>query len=68
MVSNDTWRGIGDVSIVAVAVLFKMVFSPVRGHLETGMMHDLHPLAGMPNYWLKTKSGYVERYNTFDKV
>lgn len=48
--SNDTWRGIGDVSIVGLAVLFEMIAAPVRGHSEMGMMHDLHPLAGMPDY------------------
>jgi len=48
--ANDTWRGIGDVSIVGLAVLFEMVLSPDRGHLEMGMMHHLHPLAGMPDY------------------
>jgi len=48
--ANDTWRGIGDVSVVGVAVLFEMILSPIRGHLETGMMHHLHPLAGMPDY------------------
>jgi hypothetical protein len=48
--ANDTWRGIGDVSIVGVAVLFEMILSPARGHLETGMMHHLHPLVGMPDY------------------
>jgi hypothetical protein len=48
--SNDTWRGIGDLSIVGLAVLFEMIASPVRGYSETGMMHDLHPLAGMPDY------------------
>ena len=48
--SNDTWRGIGDLSIVGLAVLFVMVAAPVRGYSEMGMMHDLHPLAGMPDY------------------
>ena len=48
--ANETWRGIGDVSIVGLAVLFKMILSPVRGHLVTVMMHHLHPLAGMPDY------------------
>lgn len=48
--SNDTWRGIGDVSIVGLAALFEMILAPVRGHLETDMMHHLHLLAGMPNY------------------
>lgn len=48
--ANDTWRGIGDVSIVGLAVLFEMILAPVRGNLETGMMHHLHPLAGMPDY------------------
>lgn len=47
---NDTWRGVGDVSIVGLAVLFEKIASPVRGHSELGMMYDLHPLAGMPNY------------------
>ena len=48
--SDDTWRGVGDVSVVGLAVLFEMIASPVRGYPETGMMHDLHPLAGMPDY------------------
>lgn len=48
--ANDTWRGIGDVSIIGLTVLFEMIASPVRGHSEMGMMHDLHPLAGMPDY------------------
>ncbi|KAI7258930.1 hypothetical protein KC343_g4433 [Hortaea werneckii] len=48
--ANETWRGIGDVSIVGLAVMFEMIISPVRGHLMTGMMHHLHPLAGMPDY------------------
>lgn len=48
--SNDTWRGVGDVSIVGLAVLFEMIAAPIRRHPETGMMHDLHPLAGMPDY------------------
>lgn len=48
--ANDTWRGIGDVSIAGLAVLFEMILAPVRGHLETGMMHHLHPLAGMPDH------------------
>jgi hypothetical protein len=49
--SDDTWRGIGDVSIVGLAVLFAMIASPIKGgHSAAGMMHDLHPLAGMPNY------------------
>lgn len=47
---DDTWRGIGDVPIVGLAVLFEMIASPVRGYPETGMMHDLHPLVGMPDY------------------
>lgn len=47
---DDTWRGIGDESIVGLAVLFEMIASPVRGYPETGMMHDLHPLVGMPDY------------------
>ena len=47
---DDTWRGIGDKSIVGLAVLFEMIASPVRGYPETGMMHDLHPLVGMPDY------------------
>ena len=50
MKANDTWRGTGDVSIVGLAVLFVMILSPVRGRLETGMMHHLHPVAGMPGY------------------
>lgn len=50
LASNDSWRGVGDVSIVGLAVLFEMIASPIRGHLETGMMHHLHPLAGMPDY------------------
>jgi hypothetical protein len=49
--SDDTWRGIGDVSIVGLAVLFAMIASPVKGgYAETEMMHDLHPLVGMPDY------------------
>lgn len=48
--SNDTWRGIGDLSIVGLAVLFEMIASPIRGYSEMGMVHDLHPLAGMPDY------------------
>lgn len=47
---DDTWRGIGDESVVGLAVLFEMIASPVRGYPETGMMHDLHPLIGMPDY------------------
>ena len=47
---DDTWRGIGYESIVGLAVLFEMIASPVRGYPETGMMHDLHPLVGMPDY------------------
>ena len=47
---DDTWRGIEDVSIVGLAVLFEMMASPVRGYPETGMMHDLYPLVGMPGY------------------
>ncbi|KAI7474504.1 hypothetical protein KC351_g10580 [Hortaea werneckii] len=48
--ANDTWRGVGDVSIVGLALLFEMVLSPDRGHLVTGMMRHLHPLTGMPDY------------------
>jgi hypothetical protein len=48
---NDTWRGIWDVSIVGLALLLEMIASPVKGgYTETGMMHDLHPLAGMLDY------------------
>jgi hypothetical protein len=48
--SDDTWRGIGDVSIVGLAVLFEKIASPIRGYSEWGMMRDLHPLVGMPRY------------------
>ncbi|KAI6884870.1 hypothetical protein KC360_g3980 [Hortaea werneckii] len=50
MKADDTWRGTGNVSIVGLAVLFEMTLSPDRAHLMTGMMHHLHPLAGMPDY------------------
>jgi hypothetical protein len=48
---NETYRGVGDVSIIGLAELFKVMASPEGGgHSYFGIMHDLHPLNGMPEW------------------
>jgi len=48
---NETYRGVGDVSIIGLAELFKVMASPEGGgHSFLGIMHDLHPLKGMPEW------------------
>lgn len=48
---NETYRGVGDVSIVGLAELFNVMASPEGGgHSYFGIMHDLHPLNGMPEW------------------
>lgn len=51
--SDQTYRGVGDVSITGLAMLYYLIASPVNGYSMHGMMHDLHPLNGMPRcyYW-----------------
>ena len=49
--ANETYRGIGDVSIVGLAELYGVMASPEGGgHCYGGIMHDLHPLNGMPEW------------------
>jgi hypothetical protein len=49
--ANETYRGVGDVSIVGLAELFGVMASPDGGgHSFLGIMHDLHPLNGMPEW------------------
>jgi hypothetical protein len=48
---NETYRGVGDVSIIGWAELFNVMASPEGGgHSFLGIMHDLHPLKGMPEW------------------
>ena len=48
---NENYRGVGDVSIIGLAELFKVMASPEGGgHSYFGIMHDLHPLNGMPEW------------------
>lgn len=48
---NETYRGVGDVFIIGLAELFEVMASPVGGgHSFLGIMHDLHPLNGMPEW------------------
>jgi len=49
--ANETYRGVGDVSIVGLAELYGVMASPEGGgHCYGGIMHDLHPLNGMPEW------------------
>jgi hypothetical protein len=49
--ANETYRGVGDVSIVGLAELFEVMASPEGGgHSYHGIMRDLHPLNGMPEW------------------
>jgi hypothetical protein len=48
---DETYRGVGDVSIIGLAELYEVMSSPVGGgHSMLGIMHDLHPLNGMPEW------------------
>jgi hypothetical protein len=49
--TNETYRGVGDISIIGLAELFTVMASPEGGgHSFLGIMHDLHPLNGMPEW------------------
>lgn len=48
---DETYRGVGDVSIIGLAELFEVMASPPGGgHSFSGIMSDLHPLNGMPEW------------------
>jgi hypothetical protein len=48
---NESYRGAGDVSVNGLAYLYEFMASPVGGGWSlSGIMHDLHPLIGMPEW------------------
>jgi hypothetical protein len=48
---NETYRGVRDVSIIGLAELSKVMAPPEGGGQSfLGIMHDLHPLEGMPEW------------------
>ena len=46
---KETYRGVGDLSITGLATLYELIACPLDGaHSSSGIMHDLHPLQGVP--------------------